>query len=115
MQIGHVMEKKESAKVLQMQTLSFAGPIGLTKSQPNATNKKTWSFCMFICVLGQQNQFSLYKYSGPHLKQTLHRKIQNDRRLGTVWIFTYYKNNLGWILNNTTSHGHIKQNRCQPW
>ena len=26
--------KQESAKVLQMQTLSFAGPISLTKSQP---------------------------------------------------------------------------------
>ena len=54
-------------------------------------------------------------YSEPHLKQTWRRKIQNDRRLGTVVIFTYYKNNLGRILNNSTSHGHIKQNRCQPW
>ena len=33
------MEKKESAKVLQMQTLSFAGPIILTKSQPYAEKK----------------------------------------------------------------------------
>jgi hypothetical protein len=56
-----------------------------------------------------------HTYSGQHLKQTWHRKIQNDRRLGTVVMFTYYKNNLGWILNNITSHGHIKQNRCQPW
>jgi len=29
------------------------------------------------------------KYSGPQQKQTWRRKIQNDRRLGTVGIFTY--------------------------
>jgi len=54
-------------------------------------------------------------YSGPQQKQTWRRKIQNDRRLGTVGIFPYYENNLGRILNNITTHGNIKQNRCQPW
>jgi hypothetical protein len=49
-------------------------------------------------------------YSGQHLKQTWHRKIQNDRRLGTVVIFTYYKNNLGRILNNITSSSEIDAN-----
>ncbi len=58
---------------------------------------------------------SMAEYSGPQQKQTWRRKIQNDRRLGTVGIFTYYENNLGRILNNITSHGNIKQNKCQPW
>jgi hypothetical protein len=44
-------------------------------------------------------------YSGPQQKQTFRRKIQNDHRLCTVGIFTYYKNNLGRIQNNITSHG----------
>jgi len=43
---------------------------------------------------------------------TWRRKIQNDRRLGIVGIFTYYENNLGRILNNITSHGNIKRNRA---
>ncbi len=30
-------------------------------------------------------------YSGHQQKQTWRRKIQNDRRLGTVGIFTYYE------------------------
>jgi hypothetical protein len=34
--------------------------------------------------------------------------FKNDHRLGTVGIFTYYKNNLDRILNNITSHGNIK-------
>ena len=49
------------------------------------------------------------RYSGPQQKQTWPRKFQNDRRLGTVGIFTHYENNLGRILNNITSHGNIKQ------
>jgi hypothetical protein len=36
--------------------------------------------------------------------------MQNDRRLVIVGIFTYYKNNMGRILNNIIFHGHIKQN-----
>jgi len=49
----------------------------------------------------RKNQGNLY--SGPQKKQTWHRKIKNDRRLGTVEIFTYNENNLGRILNNITS------------
>jgi hypothetical protein len=58
--------KKESANLLQMQTPSFVGPIGLTKSQPKGTiifipmqiwmnfpihRKHTFcmSFCIFLC------------------------------------------------------------------
>ena len=60
MQIGHVMEKKESAKVLQMQTLSFAGPIGLTKSQPNATNKKNMVILyVYLCIGATKSIFTV--------------------------------------------------------
>ncbi len=48
-------------------------------------------------------------------KKGYHTIFNSYRRLGTVGIFTYYENNLGRILNNITSHGSIKQNRCQPW
>ena len=60
--------------------------------------------------------------SCPPLLQPLYSRVQwvlrkrhisfKYRRLGTVGIFTYYENNLGRILNNITSHGHIKWNRC---
>jgi hypothetical protein len=52
----------------------------------------------------------LKQYSGPQPKHTCRRKMQNDRRLGIVGIFTYYKNNMGRILNNIIFHGQIKQN-----
>jgi hypothetical protein len=47
-------------------------------------------------------------YSGQQLKQTWRRKIQNDRRLGIVGFITLYKNNMGQILKNITTHNHIK-------
>ncbi len=41
-------------------------------------------------------------------KTDLAKKTSNDGRLGAVGFITEYKNNMGQILNNITSHGHIK-------
>ena len=74
-------------------------------------------------LLGKWNLFRDFQqvqiyYSIAHKKQKritagtqwATRKIQNDRRLGTVGIFTYHKNNLGRILNTTATSSEIDAN-----
>jgi hypothetical protein len=92
------------------------------------------SITVFVCNRNRYNSYdnvgfvpggSIFGTLCTTQDETMSKQVQLDLRkrtimfkycrLGTVGIFTYYENNLGRILNNITSHGSIKRNRCQPW
>jgi hypothetical protein len=62
-----------------------------------------------------QKRYKVIQIQWASRKKGYHTIFNSYRKLGTVGVFTYYDNNLGRILNNITSHGSIKQNRCKPW